>query len=149
MRARALVGILLFVLFVSGAAAWGDEPQQESNAQPQQQSYAQPAHSNPQKSNAQTYDLFQTATGDRVFVVSSENARDATRSFTMPKSDSTLAHLSAEQVKQLLRKSSGNCYKMRTYIVERVDNSDSTRPAGYQTCLAANQVQFKNAVPEP
>lgn len=40
------------------------------------------------------------------------------------------------------------CYAMRTYRVERIDNTDSTRPSGYSTCLAANQLQLKNATAE-
>ncbi len=38
------------------------------------------------------------------------------------------------------------CYRMRTYKVRRVDNSDSTEPSGYSTCLSANRVQMKSAV---
>ncbi len=38
-----------------------------------------------------------------------------------------------------------SCYRMRTFQVRRLDNTDSTEPAGYSTCLAASQVQLKNA----
>ncbi len=38
------------------------------------------------------------------------------------------------------------CYRMRAYKVRRIDNSDSTEPAGYSTCLSANRVQMKSAV---
>ncbi len=39
-----------------------------------------------------------------------------------------------------------SCLKLRTYRVKRIDNTDSTEPAGYTTCLRGNQVQMKSAV---
>lgn len=44
--------------------------------------------------------------------------------------------------------SENTCYTMRIYRVERIDKTDSTRPSGYSTCLAANKLQFKNATAE-
>ncbi len=37
------------------------------------------------------------------------------------------------------------CYRIRTFQMKRIDNTDSTRPSGYTTCLSANRVQLKNA----
>jgi hypothetical protein len=44
--------------------------------------------------------------------------------------------------------SENTCYAMRTYRVERIDKTDSTRPSGYSECLAANKLQLKNATAE-
>lgn len=37
------------------------------------------------------------------------------------------------------------CLRIRTYQVKRSDNSDSTEPAGYTTCVRSNQFQMKSA----
>jgi hypothetical protein len=123
MLTRVLVGVLLFVLIVSGAAAWAaDEPQT--------------------KSDSPTYDLFQQPTpGQRTFSA----AATTPRKFTMPRTDSALSKLSSEQVMRLLMHSQGDCYTMRTYIVAREGNSDSTRPARYQECMPSSRVRMKNA----
>ncbi len=37
------------------------------------------------------------------------------------------------------------CYRIQAFKVRRIDNSDSTEPAGQTTCVYRNQVQMKNA----
>jgi hypothetical protein len=46
----------------------------------------------------------------------------------------------------LLEPNDVTCYSMRTYRVTRDDpDSDSTRPAGYSTCLPATRVQLRTS----
>lgn len=122
---RVVLGVLLFVLIVSGAAAWADDEPQTT-------------------SNSPTYDLFQQpAPGQRTFSAPATTARN----FRMPQT-SILTKLSGEEVRRLLMNGQTGCYMMRTYIVAREDNSDSTRPVRYQECMPSSRVRMKNAVPQ-
>lgn len=124
MRAREVLGVLLFILLVSCAAAWADGPEQAPSS---------------------SYKLF-------LFQSHPPAARqfsfpaDRSQKFTLPKAGTIyIVPFSGRAVRGPLSPSGAGCYTMRTYIVAREGNSDSTRPSGYQECLPANRVQVRNA----
>jgi hypothetical protein len=57
------------------------------------------------------------------------------------------AHRSSLSGEPALAENESTCYFLRSYRVTRDDpDSDSTRPAGYSTCLPGTRIQMKSAV---
>ncbi len=77
----------------------------------------------------------------RQFRMSDPAKIDLRTNDTVTFSFSKPTRLSANQVSP-----DNTCYRMRTFQVRRVDNTDVTRPSGYSTCLSGGQVKMKSAV---
>jgi len=126
MRARALVAIFLFMLLVTCAAAACGQPEQANGA------------------SAQKYDLFQKPATTRQFALGATTLRNH---FLFDKSGHRIRTAKAPRwaFDRNLLTGGTDCYTMRTYTVERIDNTDATRPAGYTDCVPSKKVQIKNA----
>jgi hypothetical protein len=121
MRVRVLVGVLLFLLIVSGSAAWADSPEQAPSS---------------------SYNLFQSGPpAVRQFSMPTGEVQK----FTLPRGGKLqIFPLPGRTVVVPSSPSDTDCYTMRTYTVKREGNSDSTRPAGYQECMPSSRVRMKN-----
>ncbi|HET8667400.1 MAG TPA: hypothetical protein VFM10_05420 [Terriglobales bacterium] len=130
MRVKALVGVLLFIFLVAGAAAAASDGQQSSAA-----------------ARSQKYDLFQCSTATSICnQIQAPNEQQQIR-IRKPTWQFHGPLPQGGTVPGPLLKNPVDCYTMRTYTVAREDNTDSTRPAGYTTCVPGSKVQVKNATP--
>jgi hypothetical protein len=109
------------------------------------QSSPQVAPSEPKRQNAELVpDLFQFQ-----LVADTEEAATPTPRAIEDKNDSLVIHRSDSSLPHILtlQQDDAICYTVRAYRVARVSpESDTTKPAGYSTCVPSARFQVRTAV---